>query len=192
MRCRHACIWYILSEFFGVATSSLGSFSDALLDSLDWSYSNQVKKISVDVYEECRDGDRKSKSQMRLPPSVRAKVLTCNWDYSLTSIIRATRKLQEDRKGYQAALSKNIKHLRRQERRKNAYTSFKNVLNVFRKITKRTHAFQFGKSSDISSCSSTDEDECASLASYQNAKGSRCLIDASSSCALKCNVQYNI
>jgi hypothetical protein len=64
--------------------------------SIGWNYSDEVT-FALDEFESFRPRIRRHKMQMQIPPSARTRILQ-DWDYSLSSIIRAAREVQKEKK----------------------------------------------------------------------------------------------
>ena len=94
-----------------------------------------MKGVPVDVFEECRNGARRSQGELKMPACVRANVLMNRWDYSLSSISRASLKVDAVRKARQKTARKGMKHLLRQERVQSACKPLK---NAFKKLKRNS------------------------------------------------------
>jgi hypothetical protein len=85
--------------------------------SIGWSYNtDKDQEISVDAYEEHREGVRRDISSMKMPKSIRESILKDEWDVSMKDLMMArseTLKIQLQRKETNDRLSRRKKLTRR-------------------------------------------------------------------------------
>lgn len=112
----------LLTFFFRCDHYSNSSF---FLHSLDWRYSTSLKRVSVDAFEEGR-GPRKDHSEMRMSARIRHGMLMDEWDVTMCSILKASRKTDSARTKRMATARKAQKQIRNEE-----------LLKVVRRIIKK-------------------------------------------------------
>ena len=98
---------------YAVSIGDNPSCSDGPPISLDWSYNENHNSFSLDTFESHREGNRRSKIEMRVPADVRHSTLK-QWDVSMDEIVRAEKDVNIIRKQRNNTLNK----IERQEKRK--------------------------------------------------------------------------
>ena len=66
--------------------------------SLDWEYDKEITKMSLDLFESYRDGQRRAMHEMKLPSSLRHTTLIDCWDVTTNEIFLAEKECENIKK----------------------------------------------------------------------------------------------
>jgi hypothetical protein len=136
---------------------TFSSFPD---ESLDWEYSENLNIVPVDIYEETRCTIRRNKDALRLSAYDRHCILMEKWDYSISSIMQASRDTDFARNKRLRTARKSMSLLRKKNILSSTFKPLKDFfknLNISRKGKRRK-----APSSSTSSESMVDQNLCSS------------------------------
>ena len=101
--------------------------------SLDWEYFEAIKGLSIEHYEQIRCEERRHQGQLKIPARVRASMLLEDWDFSMTSILKASQEANVERMKRQKTAEKSIKQLHREIKMRKLIMPFKKAMKKFRR-----------------------------------------------------------
>ena len=101
--------------------------------SLDWEYFEAIKGLSIEHYEKIRCEERRHQGQLKIPARVRASILLEDWDFSMSSILKASQEANVERMKRQKTAEKSIKQLNRKIKMRKLMMSLKTAVKKFRR-----------------------------------------------------------